>query len=581
MPSFIDNLNKQKVAIYIRVSTQYQIDKDSLEVQRRELIAYAEMVLGITDYYIFEDAGFSAKDTKRPAFQMMMNRIRMGEFTHLLVWKIDRISRNLLDFAGMYNELKQVGVAFVSKNEQFDTSSAIGEAMLKIILVFAELERNMTSERVSAVMQSRANSGKWNGGHVPLGYDYDKETKTFLINTEQANIVRRIFDLYEQEQSLVYVSRYLNEKGIKTKRGKKFSTVTVHVILTNVFYVGDYRYNTRKTSNGHGYKDESEWIIYKDHHEPIIKDRERFERIQFILKRNQRNSPEVLNLDTPSKSVRKSSVHFFGNLLQCGECGEPMWSSKDTARANGYTPSRYSCRGHRNKAGRCTSKTVSDITIAPFMFNYIANLIRCNKSINSKTSVAAFEKKLLKGAPFDMVKNIEPEGLKETLRAINTAKENGEDNRYLPAIVLSENPKAKSELQLLTERKIKLETAEKRLYTLYLYEKSSMTEEEYIKEKTAITQDLNDCLAKINRLKEDNQFLMVSEDGFMEKASYFVLVQKLLEPGYVDHEKIAKSIDESIIKGFFRNIVKKIIVAEGNIIEIDFHNEVTHKFVYK
>lgn len=84
-----------------------------------------------------------------------MSQIRQGKFTHLLVWKIDRISRNLLDFAMMYQELKDLDVTFVSKNEQFDTSSAMGEAMLKIILVFAELERNMTSERVSATMLSR------------------------------------------------------------------------------------------------------------------------------------------------------------------------------------------------------------------------------------------------------------------------------------------------------------------------------------------------------------------------------------------------------------------------------------------
>ena len=88
----------------------------------------------------------------------------------MLVWKLDRISRNLLDFAAMYDELKRLGVTFVSKNEQFDTSSAMGEAMLKIILVFAELERKMTAERVTAVMISRAGNGQWNGGRIPFGY---------------------------------------------------------------------------------------------------------------------------------------------------------------------------------------------------------------------------------------------------------------------------------------------------------------------------------------------------------------------------------------------------------------------------
>ena len=138
----------KKVAIYIRVSTVHQIDRDSLPMQRKDLIAYCELILGINDYEIFEDAGYSGKNTARPAYREMMKKVRLGEFSHILVWKIDRISRNLLDFAKMYEELKKLGVTFVSKNEQFDTSTAIGEAMLKIILVFAELERNMTSESV-------------------------------------------------------------------------------------------------------------------------------------------------------------------------------------------------------------------------------------------------------------------------------------------------------------------------------------------------------------------------------------------------------------------------------------------------
>ena len=94
-------VKKLKVAIYIRVSTHWQIDKDSLQVQRRELIAYCEMVLGIKDYVVFEDPGYSAKNTDRPDYQKMVSRLRTGEFSHLLVWKIDRISRNLLDFAAM------------------------------------------------------------------------------------------------------------------------------------------------------------------------------------------------------------------------------------------------------------------------------------------------------------------------------------------------------------------------------------------------------------------------------------------------------------------------------------------------
>ena len=156
----------QKAAIYCRVSTLHQVDKDSLPMQRQDMINYAKYVLGIEEYEVFEDAGYSGKNTDRSAFQAMMERIESGEFSHVLVWKIDRISRNLLDFATMYARCKKLGVTFVSKNEQFDTSTAMGEAMLKIILVFAELERNMTNERVMTTMVARARDKQWNGGCV-------------------------------------------------------------------------------------------------------------------------------------------------------------------------------------------------------------------------------------------------------------------------------------------------------------------------------------------------------------------------------------------------------------------------------
>lgn len=130
----------RKAALYVRVSTKYQVDKDSLPFQRKKLKEYCKM-LDINKYEIFEDDGYSAKKTERPRFQDMMNHIRAGEFTHLIVWKVDRISRNLLDFSTMYKELKDHRVTFISMNEQFDTSTAIGEAMLKIILIFAECQQ--------------------------------------------------------------------------------------------------------------------------------------------------------------------------------------------------------------------------------------------------------------------------------------------------------------------------------------------------------------------------------------------------------------------------------------------------------
>ena len=276
-----------KVAIYIRVSTLHQIDRDSLPMQRQDLIAYAKLILNTDDVTIFEDAGYSGKNTIRPEFQKMMSQLRTGTYTHLLVWKIDRISRNLLDFAEMYQELKNLGVTFVSKNEQFDTSTAMGEAMLKIILVFAELERNMTSERVTATMISRASNGQWNGGRIPYGYDYDPEEQAFSFNSDEYNIAHLIHDKYEELRSLVYLARYLNEHGYRTRAGNDWSPVSLDIILRSVFYCGDYQYNRLKEGDRQRPKDKSEWITVKDHH-PAIVSREQKERILALLESNRR-----------------------------------------------------------------------------------------------------------------------------------------------------------------------------------------------------------------------------------------------------------------------------------------------------
>ena len=130
----------------------------------------------------------------------------------------------------MHDELQSLGVTFVSKNEQFDTSSAIGEAMMRIILIFAELERKTTAERVTAVMLSRASDGQWNGGRVPFGYSWSKETKTFSIVPEEAKAIRRMAELYEL--SLIHISEPTRQAEIsyavfclKKKKKKKENAV--------------------------------------------------------------------------------------------------------------------------------------------------------------------------------------------------------------------------------------------------------------------------------------------------------------------------------------------------------------------
>ena len=453
-----EKLKAMKAAIYIRVSTHWQIDKDSLKVQRRELIAYVEMVLGIADYVIFEDPGYSAKNTDRPDYQAMMDRIRTGEFTHLVVWKIDRISRNLLDFAAMYDELKKLGVTFVSKNEQFDTSNAIGEAMLKIILVFAELERQMTSERVTAVMLSRANNGQWNGGKVPYGYLWDKESRTFSIVDYEAKAVQKMAELYEQYQSLLYVAKYLNDAGIPTKSGKAWTPSTVRIILTNPWYIGHYIYNVHSGGKGVEKRSEDEWITVEDHHPPILDER-LFYRIKFLLQRNKRGG-----VPAGQTYVRKN-IHIFGGLLRCAQCGSPMISNMDRRRANGIRPSIYACGSRRRKQTSCTNKYVSDMVLGPFVLNYVANLIRAAKSYNGYSDAETLSRKLLRGEVFAEVESINEDALLDTISTFDRASDSPE---YRPQLALSGNDNTITEVDILKGKRRRIENALARLNALYL-----------------------------------------------------------------------------------------------------------------
>ena len=567
-------LEMKKIAIYIRVSTQYQVDRASLPVQREELINYARYALGIEAYEVFEDAGYSAKNTDRPAYQQMMARVRTGEFSHVLVWKIDRISRNLLDFAAMYKELKELGVIFVSKNEQFDTSSAMGEAMLKIILVFAELERNMTSERVSAVMVSRANSGKWNGGKIPFGYDYDKQTKEFSVNSSEAAVIRTVYDLYETHWSLVTVAKILNEKGILPRSGKPWNPTTVRTMLVNPFYVGIYRYNRHDENNPKRFslKPETEWIIIEDHH-PAIIDKDRQDRIIATLQKRQRGKYGQYS------TYQRKNIHIFAGLLRCGNCGSNMASTIDRARSDGWRPSVYIC-SRRRRFDDCQNKYISDVTLGPFVLNYIANMIKASNSFGKTTSIDTLQKKLLRGEYFADIDHIGRPGLEELY---NHLRDGVGTLEYKPQPVdAAESLAAISEKDILLSEKRRLERALSRLKSLFLYSEDTMAEKDYIVERKQILDSLEDVNARLEEVERTaTAALSLSDDEFMAKASYFIMAQQLQDKRFVDYEKFIRKIDPQIVKDFINSVVQNFCIKDGRIVSILFKNGIEHQFFYK
>ncbi len=560
-----------KVAIYIRVSTMYQIDRDSLPMQRKDLTAYASLILGIESHEIFEDAGYSGKNTDRPAFQEMMDRVRHGEFTHILVWKIDRISRNLLDFAEMYEELQELRVTFVSKNEQFDTSTAIGEAMLKIILVFAELERNMTSERVTATMISRANNGLWNGGRIPFGYSYNSETREFSVDPDQAPVCLALKDYYLEHKSLVHTARYLNSLGCRTRAGVEWTPTAVWIIASSPFYAGIYRYNRYRGTDRRTVNPEDEWVIIHDHH-PAIFTLEEHEAMLAILDENTRNVSKV------GERHMGQNVHVFSGICYCGKCGNKMVSTPGRLHADGFRTSNYSCP-LRRRSHECDNATVNDMIIGEFMINLILNMLNAKTGFSEIDTPEDLEKRLLIGSTFREVAHIDDNGLNEFFNLLSRYRS---DDSFTLNLKRPRKKKAAvdPEVEALRKDKDKFERALKRLQSLYLYSEDAMSEKDFIIQKAEITENLSVINSKLGMMQRDSAASLSDED-FVRQASHLLISKQLKDRQYIYYKNLAKSVAPEILQQYMTTILDNIQLIDGRVSCVVFRNGLSLKFSYK
>lgn len=561
-------MRRKKAALYVRVSTRYQVDKDSLPFQRKKLKEYCKL-LEIGDFEIFEDDGYSAKNTDRPRFQEMMEHVRAGEFTHIIVWKVDRISRNLLDFSSMYKELKDHHVTFISMNEQFDTSTAIGEAMLKIILIFAELERNMTSERVTGIMLDRAENGLWNGGLPPLGYRTDPEKKIPVPVPEEKEKVKMIFDLYEKFHSCRKVARFLQRNGIKPKYHNEWLPEYIRRAIRNEVYIGTYIYNRREF---HGpEKPKSEWIVRENNH-PAIIEKDLFVRCNEIMDKNA-SSRDV------SEIRQTRHIHVFGGKVSCNMCGGNMNAAKDKKRDNGLHPSVYRC-GRRARQMDCGNKRmISDLSLGPFIFNYAANLARIQKNFKGIDSPEKLESALLAGPEFQHVK-ISPESLKTTfsmLRDKHISK-----GAYVPDMGESDAQEGASEDQLviLKREREKQKNAISRLTELYMYDQDAITKEEYSEKKRDLTARIRDIEKRISAL-ESGSGSGAADLSFIKKASAFLVAQHIASNNHIDYNQIAVDLDAGILKDFVDQIISEIFIQDGRIVRLRFASGLEHEFLYE
>ena len=226
-------------AIYTRQS----IDKaDSISVESQ--LEYCKYETRGNPYKVYSDKGYSGKNTNRPGFEEMMSNIKEGNVSRVIVYKLDRISRSILDFANMMDIFGQYNVEFVSSTERFDTSTPIGRAMLNICIVFAQLERETIQKRVADAYYSRSKRGFYMGGRIPYGFSKTStlidgiKTSKYVPVPEEAEQIRLMYSMYsDSKHSLGDIIAYFNEHGIKNLRGGMWSVGRISDMLRNPVYV--------------------------------------------------------------------------------------------------------------------------------------------------------------------------------------------------------------------------------------------------------------------------------------------------------------------------------------------------------
>lgn len=351
-------------AIYTRKSTEEGLDRDfsSLDAQREAAEAYIKSQVGegwqaLPE--IYDDGGFTGGNMERPALQRLMDDVRAGRVQVVVVYKVDRLSRSLLDFARMMEVFERHQVSFVSVTQQFNTATSMGRLVLNVLLSFAQFEREIISERTRDKIAATRRKGKWAGGLPILGYDVDSRIPELIINEAEAVLVRQIFALYLELGGLVAVVRELERRGLRNKcwktrkgrerGGKPFTKTSLYALLTNVTYHGKTRY-----------KDE----IHDGQHPPLVSP-ETWQDVQETLARNRQlgRRPTRGGYPAPLKGI-----------LRCSACQTAMTPTHTTRGGNRRY--RYYVCSSAQKLGwhTCPSKAVAAGEIEAFVLAQIAAL---------------------------------------------------------------------------------------------------------------------------------------------------------------------------------------------------------------
>jgi site-specific DNA recombinase len=246
-----------RCAIYTRKSTEEGLEQEfnSLDAQREAAEAFIlsqrrEGWIALPDLY--DDGGFTGANMDRPALKMLLHAVEAGELDCVVVYKVDRLSRSLLDFTRMLSVFEKHKVSFVAVTQQFNTSTSLGRLTLNILLSFAQFERELIGERTRDKMSAARRKGKWVGGCPVLGYDLDPGGGRLVVNEEEAKRVRAIFALFEKHRSALPTLAEIDRRGWRLKswtpqtgqfrQGGPFAPNSLRRLLTNILYTGAIRH---------------------------------------------------------------------------------------------------------------------------------------------------------------------------------------------------------------------------------------------------------------------------------------------------------------------------------------------------
>lgn len=404
--------DKKHIAIYSRKS-KFTGKGESIENQIVMCKKYIEThyeTASLNYIRVYEDEGFSGGTLNRPQFKAMMQDAVDGKLSAIIVYRLDRISRNIGDFSKLIEELKRMDIAFVSITESFETESPMGRAMMYIASIFSQLERETIAERIRDNMHELSKTGRWLGGTTPTGYASEnissitidgkkKKACKLVLLPDEAKIVELIFSKFVETESLSMTETYLLQHGYVTKNGKNYSRFSIKNILSNpVYMIADkdaytyliendvalfsepndfdgksgimaYNRTIQKAGKANKLRDKSEWIVSVGKHPGIISGNT-WIKTQHLLERNRSKA-------YPST---KSNIALLSGILFCGNCGDHMRPKAARGTFHDGNPNFYylCTKKEKSRMQLCNMKNPNGNLLDQLVIDEIKNLTENN-----------------------------------------------------------------------------------------------------------------------------------------------------------------------------------------------------------